>query len=201
MKTSKLLLPLVFVCLSFSKTDDRIRLIFEEQKTMRSSFCLYSDGKFYETRAAGCVEQLFSSGSWENTNDTITLTYQANNLFDFEILKSRDTASKYQIIRILDCYNQPVRFQHIYADITSHNLYNTGMLQIEKGKSLFYLGPVFGQKAEGSELIICSADTVTYKWHCNRESLESINGGRLFVNTEAMTKKVTLRNKRVIAVQ
>jgi hypothetical protein len=200
MKTATLLLILVLFLSSFYKPHDRIRLIFEEEKTMRSSFCMYSDGKFYEARASGCVGQEFASGYWENENDTITLVYRADNVFDFEILKSEDTANKYQIVKVIDCYNQPVRFQNVCFDTTCQNLYNPGILSIEKGKSIWYSAPIFEQTGKNSESIFCNADTITYKWNCNRESIESISGGTLFFNQESTKKKIKLRNKKIISL-
>jgi hypothetical protein len=201
MKKVKLLLFMFLVLSSFDKANDRIRLIFEEEKSMRSSFCMYSDGKFYEARPSGCVGQDFASGRWENINDTITLIYQSDNLFDFEVLKSLDTTNKNQIVRILDCYNQPVRFQIVCFDTTCQNLYNPGILKIEKGKSLFYSAPIFDNNLENNESQFCNSDTITYKWHCNRESIESIDGGRLYINKESTRKKIILKNKKFISLQ
>lgn len=186
-----------WVLSSFNNPLDRIRLIFEEEKSMRSSFCMYSDGKFFETRASGCVGQEFASGYWKNINDTITLVYRTDKVFDYEILKSVDTSNKYQIVKIIDCYNQPVRFQNVCFDTTCQNLYNAGILRIEKGKSILYFAPIFEDNLKNSESIFCSADTITYKWNCNRESIESINGGTLFYSKELEKKKVIVKNKQI----
>ena len=196
MKKVNLLLFLFLVLSSFYKTNDGIRLIFEEEKSMRSSFCMYNDEKFYEARPSGCVGQDFASGNWKNINDTITLIYQTDNVFHFEVLKSLDTTNKYQIVRIIDYYNQPVRFQNVCFDTTCQNLYNPGILKLEKGKSIFYQSPFFDQNSKDNESIFCNADTITYKWHCNRESIESISGGTLFTNQEPAKKKIILKNKK-----
>jgi hypothetical protein len=182
---------------SFGNPDDGIRLVFEEQKSMRSSFCLYSDGRFYEARPSGCVEQEFSSGSWENNKDTIKLIYKTGKTFGFEVLYSADTSSKFQIVRIIDRYNQPVRFQNVYFDITCQNLYNPGLAKVEKGKSILYLAPIFDQGGRDAESITSNADTITYKWFCNRESIESISGGTFYTNQEPREKRIILRNKSV----
>ena len=198
MKKIHFLFLLFFMLTSFDKTQGDIRLVFEEEKSMRSSFCMYSDGQFYETRPSGCVEQEFSSGYWENKNDIITLTYKVAKVFNYDILKSFDTSNKYQIVKVVDCYNQPVRFQNIYFDTTYQNLYNPGILKIEKGKSIFYPAPIFNQDTSYGETVFTKADTIIYKWHCNRESIESINGGTLFTNQEAKKEKVILKSKNII---
>lgn len=197
MKTAKSFLFLVLVLSAFNHPDGGTRLIFEAEKGMRSSFCLYSDGRFYEARPSGCVGQEFASGYWENIKDTVRLTYKAKNVFDFEVLESRDTSNKFQIVRIIDCYNQPVRFQNVYFDTASQNLYNPGLAKIEKGKSVLYLAPMFEGDTAGVVSTISNADTITYKWFCNRESIESINGGNLYFNGEMTEKKAIIRNKMV----
>ncbi len=201
MKKASIFLLLFFALASFDKVNDKTRLIFEEEKSMRSSFCMYSDGKFYEARPSGCVEQDFASGSWKNLNDTVTLIYQSDNLFNFEVLKSIDTSSKYQIVKIVDCYNQPVRFQSICFDTTCQNLYNPGILKLEKGKSIFYSMPIFEDNKVTDESIYSNADTITYKWHCNRESIESISGGSLYISKESISKRIILKNKKFIILQ
>ncbi len=200
MKEIKPLFFLILVLSSFDKANDRIRLIFEEQKGMRSSFCMYSDGKFYESRPSGCVGQDFASGTWEKKNDTIVLIYQTDNVFDFEVLKSLDTSNKYQIVNIVDCYNQPVRLQYVCFDTICQNLYNPGILRIEKGKSILYSMPIFEGYKVKDESIYSNADTITYKWHCNREAIESINGGSLYINKESTKKKIILKNKRIVSL-
>jgi hypothetical protein len=198
MKNAKLIFLLVLVLSSFDKANDRIRLIFEEEKGMRSSFCMYSDGRFYETRPSGCVGQEFASGVWETKKDTVKLIYKTGKTFDFEVFNSLDTSSKLQIVRIIDCYNQPVRFQDVCFDTTCQNLFNPGLARIEKGKSILYFAPIFEQNGRNVESVISNADTITYKWLCNRESIESISGGTLYINQEQSEKRVYLRNKRVI---
>jgi hypothetical protein len=197
MKNVKSIFLLALVLSSFDHPSDGIRLIFEEQKSMRSSFCLYSDGRFYEARPSGCVGQDFASGFWERKKDTVKLIYTTERIFDFEVLKSPDTSSKFQIVRIIDRYNQPVRFQNVYFDITCLNLYNPGLAKVEKGASILYLAPAFEQTGRDAESIISNADTITYKWFCNRESIESIDGGTLYINQEPGEKKIILGNKSV----
>jgi hypothetical protein len=201
MKKIYLILILFLALSSFYKGNDKIRLIFEEEIGMRSSFCMYSDGKFYETRPSGCVGQDFASGSWKNINDTVTLIYNTYNLFNFEVIKSSDTTSKYQIVRILDCYNQPVRFQNVCFDTTCQNLYNPAILRIEKEKSIFYSAPIFDNNKYSNESVLCNADTITFRWNCNRESIESIDGGSLYINKEPTRKKIILKNKKFITLQ
>lgn len=198
MRNAKFIFILVLALSSFNSPKDGIRLIFEKEKSMRASFCLYSDGRFYETRASGCVGQEFAFGFWEKNKDTVTLSYKTEKIFDFEVITSADTSSKFQIVRIIDRYNQPVRFQYVYFDTTCQNLYNPGLAKVEKGKSIFYLSPTFDQGSREVDLFSSNADTITYKWFCNRESIESINGGSLYINQEPHERKVILRNKRVI---
>jgi hypothetical protein len=198
MKNAKLKFSLLLVLSSFNKPKDGIRLIFEEQKSMRSSFCMYSDGRFYEARPSGCVGQEFASGYWENRKDTVRLIYKTENVYRFEILKTVDTASKFQIVRIIDCYNQPVRFQNVCFDTACQNLYNPGLAKIGKGKSILYLAPIFEQNGGNVESINSNADTVTFRWLCNRESIESISGGTLYINQEPGQKKVILKSKSVV---
>jgi hypothetical protein len=196
------ILSACFVLSSFYKNNDRIRLVFEEEKGIRSSFCMYNDGKFYEARPSGCVGQEFSWGYWEKSNDTVKLNYQHGKIFDFEVIQSKDSSAKYQFVRIIDCYNQPVRFQGIYVDTTWEMLYNPGIITIEKGKSLFYIAARFEDINTNVEPVFSNADTITYRWYCNRESIESISLGTLYYTyNEAVTKKALLRNKRVIVVE
>ena len=195
--------PRLFLFLSlisltaFTKLNNRERLIFESEKGMRSSFCIYSDGNFYETQASGCRGQEFSWGHWENKNDTIQLSYDTLNIFNFETLKSKDTFNKYQVIKIIDFYNQPVRFENICYDTVCVNLYNPGILKILKGSYISYWGARFNNISNNSEAFQSNYDTITFKWNCNRESLESISGGDLYTNQIEKRQKVILGNKRV----
>lgn len=197
MKSKTFLLLISLSLMGFSVMDIRYRLIFETEKGMRSSFCLYSDGKFYETQASGCTGQEFSWGYWENKNDTVHLIYDTKNIFNFETIKSKDTLDKYQFIRIIDVYNQPVRFENICYDTICTNLYNPGVLKISKGSYVSYLGATFNDSLHNSESIQSNSDTITFKWNCNRESLESISGGQLYTNQRSREEKIILGNKRI----
>jgi hypothetical protein len=187
--------------MAFTDHDKKDRLIFETELGMRSSFCLYSDGKFYETQSSGCTGQEFSWGTWQSKNDTIHLIYDTKNIFNFEIIKSNDTLNKYQFVRIIDFYDQPVRFENICYDTTCTNLYNPGVLKISKGSYLSYIGATFNDTINNTETVISNADTITFKWNCNRESLESINGGQLFTNQSSKTEKIILGNKRIRRIE
>jgi len=189
--------PLVFGLLILAfVSKGPYKLIFEQKKYSRSSFCLYSDGKFYHTHSSGCIGQSFSWGYWKVTNDTITLNYSNQDIFKYDIVKSTDSQSNFQIVRIIDCYNQPVRFQIINHDSGYNNLYNIGYLKLRKGNSINYPAPIFNDEQEW-ESIVSEADTITYQWQCNRESIESINGGRLYIETEQNIKKIKIHNKQV----
>ena len=191
------LLSLILILPAFEKIHNTQRLVFEEQKGMRSSFCMYSDGKFYDAQASGCTGQVFAWGYWKNVNDTILLSYQTENIFTYDIIKSKDSLNKFQIVRIIDCYNQPVRFQNMYHDTICSNLYNPGILRIMKGNSIWYPAPAFDNSGNDLDLIISNADTITYQWRCNRECLESISGGQLFTNENENTERIILGNKRI----
>lgn len=191
------LLPLIFILPAFKKINNHERLLFEEKRGARSSFCMYSDGKFYDAQASGCTGQLFAWGYWKNINDTILLSYQTGNIFSYDIIKSTDSLNKFQIVKITDCYDRPVRFQYVCYDTTCTNLYNPGMLRILKGSYVSYSAPAFNDNGNYPDYVTSNADTITYKWRCNRECLESISGGELFTNQTENTEKVILGNKRV----
>lgn len=197
MKVIFILLSIICVSASFDRIADSGRLVFEEEKSMRSSFCMYNDGKFYEARPSGCVGQEFAWGYYHYVNDTVNLIYQSLNVFDFDVIKSLDTLSIYQIVKIVDCYNQPVRFQSVWFDTTCTNLYNPGILRTEKGRAISYLASVFDEQVNDGSFQISNADTITYKWRCNRESIESINGGQLFINQKQTKRRIVLGNKRI----
>jgi hypothetical protein len=129
--------------------------------------------------------------------DIILLSYKTENIFFFDLLKSKDSLNEFQIIKIVDCYNQPVRFESIYYDTTRKNLYNPAILKIKKGSLIYYPTPIFSTENTDIDLVKSNADTLTYKWHCNRECLESINGGQLFLNQNERTEKIILSNKRI----
>lgn len=181
---------------TINKNNGNIRLIFEEEKSLRSSFCMYSDGRFYETRAEGCVGQIFRWGYWQRSNDTVDLQYESKNLYYFDIIKSRDTSSSYQVVKIIDCYNQPVRFQYVDFDTSYANLYNPGILRVKKGKYIGYAN-IFENGYDPNQFQKFNADTITYKWNCNRESIEAVSGGTLTPILVAETRKVIVSNKRV----
>ena len=166
-------------------------------KRDRSSFCLYSDGKFYGASQQGCVAQSFFWGYWLRAGDTVHLSYGTSNIFCFEVVESTGTKNAFQVVRVVDCYNQPVRFQHMRTDTGWTSLYNRGFLRISKGQSLVYATPDFEIKPGGWDKVKSSADTLTYKWRCNREVLESINGGTLYVDTVAGNGSVVLKGKEV----
>jgi hypothetical protein len=191
------LLLIVLVLSAFSKLHLSERLIFETEKSMRSSFCLYSDGKFYDAQAAGCTGQLFGWGYWKKIHDTVQLSYQSKNIFKYDIIESRDSVSEYQVIRIIDDYDQPVRFQLVYYDTTAVNLYNPAILTIKKGSDIYYPVGIFNDSSAYHGGLITNADTITYKWRCNRECLESIDGGDLAVNKEEYIEKAILGTKRI----
>jgi|GEM_PF-5876831 len=200
----KILIALIaiFFLSSFdsNQKNDDYRLVFEARKSMRSSFCIYSDGRFFDAQASGCVGQFFSWGYWKNINDTIQLEYSKEDIFKYDVLKSTDSQNAFQIVRIMDCYNQPVRFEVINHDSGYTKLYNTGFCKVKKGNSINYPAPMFDSKDFEFEYITCNSDTLTYKWRCNRECIESINGGRLYVNAEESKTKVILRNKRKVSL-
>lgn len=183
--------------LAFTNKGDQDKLLFEEVKSARSSFCMYADGKFYQAQSAGCTGQSFAWGYWKNVEDTLTLDFSTQDIFQYDILKSADSQSRYQIIRIVDCYNQPVRFQFVSHDSGYSNLYNTGMLKLKKGNTINYEAPVFDVTNAEVVYLTSNADTLTYKWRCNIECLESVNGGDQFINNRARVEKIVLRNKRV----
>ena len=197
MKILSTLLFLFLAALTTNEVEEDVRLIFSEPTGMRSSFCIYNDGKFYETRPSGCIGQDFSWGYWNTLNDTVTLKYQTDNVFDYVIEQSKDSLKKYQYVRLIDCYNQPVRFQSVCYDTICANLYNPGILIVEKGKVISYLSPIFDSHIKDENYAFTNADTVTIRWKCNRESIESINGGQLFVNRQPSTTRVILGNKKV----
>ena len=195
---AKLFLFLLLLSLTaFTDFDKKDRLIFETEKGIRSSFCIYTDGKFYETQPSGCIGQEFSWGHWKNKNDTIILNYDNKNIFNFETIKSKNTTNKYQIVRIIDFYDQPVRFENICYDTICTNLYNPGILKILKGSYISYLGATFNDNSYNLESIQSNADTITFRWNCNRESLESISGGQLYTNQYNKQERVILGNKRI----
>lgn len=160
---------------------------------------MYSDGRFFESRPSGCTGQDFSSGTWIKDNDIITLSYCTDNPFNFEVTESNDTASSHQVVRIVDCYDQPVRFQHLYIGTSSENLYNPGMIRVAKGEDIYYAMP-FENSLSSNKSVLSRADTLTFKWRCNRESIESINGGTLYISQEASSKKIRLRNRTFITL-
>ena len=190
------LLPILLITLAFNRVNNE-KLLFENEKSIRSSFCLYSDGRFYDAQASGCIGQSFAWGNWKNINDTMLLNYSKENIFYYDIQKSIDSLNHFQIVRILDRYNQPVRFQIINRDSGYTNLFNTGILKIKKGNSINYPAPTFDNKDFEYDYILSNADTITYKWHCNRECIESISGGHLDINNKEITEKVILKNKRI----
>lgn len=197
--TGSLLLSVVIgAAFAFTGKDHPGKLVFESVKYMRSSFCMYSDGKFYDAHSSGCTEQNFAWGYWENIHDTIVLHYRAQNIFQYDVVRSPDTQSNFQVIRIIDCYDQPVRFQFINHANGYSNLYNTGILKIKKGSPVNYPAPEFGKGNPEIEYISCNADTLTYKWHCNRECLESVNGGYLFIDDNERMEKIVLQQKQVL---
>jgi len=161
---------------------------------------LYSDGKFYDASPAGCVGQDFSWGTWTKSNDTFLLTYRKENIFNFELIKSKDSQNSFQVIKIVDCYNQPVRFQIINHNSGYTELFNTGIVKVKKNNSIGYPAPSIGDSDYDSGTILSNEDTITFKWHCNRECVESISGGRLYVNSDEYMKKVVLNNKRIIEI-
>jgi hypothetical protein len=193
-----LFIILAVVCLAFTDRYNSNKLIFEQERFSRSSFCLYNDGRFFEADGGGCVDQLFAWGYWKNVNDTIILNYSNNNIFNYEIIKSIDSQNQFQIVRVIDCYGQPVRFQFINHNTGYTNLYNTGIVQLKKNNSINYPAYYFSKKDEEYEYIASNADTITYQWRCNRECLESINGGRLHVNDEEKVKRIILKGKRKV---
>jgi hypothetical protein len=201
MNTKLVLLLTFFSLVAFTEFEKKDRLIFETEKGMRSSFCIYSDGKFYETQPSGCTGQEFLWGYWENKNDTIHLSYNNKNIFYFETIKSKGTLNKYQIFRIIDFYNQPVRFENICYDTVCTNLYNPGILKILKGNYVSYIGARFNDSLYNSESIQSNSDTITLKWNCNRESLESISGGQLYTNQYNKKEKIILGNKQIKKVE
>lgn len=178
-----------------NKEDDK--LLFEEVKSMRASFCMYADGKFYQARSAGCTGQSFAWGYWKKVEDTLVLDFSTEDIFQYQIIKSADSMNKYQIIRIVDCYNQPVRFQFVNHDSGYNNLYNSGILKLKKGNTINYDSPVFDSNNAEMVYLTSNADTITYKWRCNRECLESVKGGDQFIDNRARVEKIVLRNKRV----
>jgi hypothetical protein len=65
LKHGFLAIPLILISLAFKDNPITEKLLFENEKSMRSSFCMYNDGKFYEALGAGCIEQEFSWGYWK----------------------------------------------------------------------------------------------------------------------------------------
>ena len=189
---------LLTVASGFSTDHGSVRLVFEEERSMRSSFCLYSDGKFYDAQASGCVGQSFAWGYWKAEKDSVVLNYSATNIFQYTVLKSRDTKSLYQLVRVVDCYDQPVRFQYINYGTGYQCLNNPGILRIRKGIAINYPAPLFDPADTGMIYHTSYADTITYKWSCNRESIESIDLGRLSINDRQHVERVLLRNRRVL---
>ena len=187
-------LILWFVLSSF---DNKQKLLFFGNRYSRSSFCLYNDGKFYKTEGAGCTGQFFAWGSWTRNGDTLSLEYSAYNIFSYETLLSKDTNAKFQIVRIVDCYDQPLRFQHLYHNKGYSNLYNQGFIKLEKNNSINYPTPPFDNKEYNNEFISSNSDTITFRWKCNRESIESINGGELFTNDRSKTVKALITDRDV----
>jgi hypothetical protein len=196
----KLILILTLVTCFFASGKNNgssVRLVFEDEKSSRYSFCMYSDGKFYETRGSGCVGQDFSWGYWKKFHDTVRLQYQSSNIFDFDVIKSADSLDRYQIVSIVDCYDQPMRFQIICRDTTCLYPDSTGFVRVEKGRYISYLNHYFGDYLNNEGVQKTNSDTLIFKWRCNRESIESISGGDLFINNKRAAKRFVLRNKRM----
>ncbi|MFM2385982.1 MAG: hypothetical protein RL660_739 [Bacteroidota bacterium] len=173
------------------------RLIFEEQPSMRSSFCLFDDGKFYDAQASGCVGQLFSWGHWTEFNDTLTLRYSNVNVFKYSVIESEETNNSYQVIKVIDCYNQPVRQQYLKVDTSYLDLYNTGLYLLPKGRKIIYCSHGFGDDDLASFTNISNADTITFQWHCNRECIESISAGSLTLELQQRTERAIISKRRL----
>jgi hypothetical protein len=192
----KTVLLLITITLNVAMTTEpKPKLVFESKTSMRESLCLYDDGKFYYSKPAGCIMQAFKWGTYVLNNDTAVLKFSPENIFNYDLIQSSDTTSEFQIVRILDCYNQPVRFQHISSDTGYSNLFNIGLIRLKKGNSINYYGEPFEHISNEIIYVTSNSDTLTYKWRCNRECLESVSGGRLFADTNAGVQKILLRNK------
>lgn len=198
----KIVLFLLFYFLtSFDFQDENPKMLIHANRFLRSSFCLFNDGKFYRTNGSGCVGQDFSWGTWTKDNDIYILTTESENIFNYKIVESKDTQSKFQTIQIIDCYNRPVRFQSIFYDTTFTELYNTGMIKLVKKFVISYNSDNIDNAIEPVNYIQSNSDTIKFKWNCNRESIESINGGRLYFDKERNTEKIRIENNRTIKIE
>jgi hypothetical protein len=182
---------------SFIVHDKNAELIYHDNRYMRSSFCLYNDGKFYETKASGCTHQLFAWGNYTKKGDSIYLDYQPENIFTYDIVFSKDTSATFQIVQILDCYNKPVRFQHLNHKEDYSNLYNTGIIKLPKNNSYNYPIQSFDDKPYNESYFTNNADTISFRWRCNRESIESISDGSLIVNNRASFERAYIQGLKV----